>query len=133
MAKVITVGAYDSTYESYADFSGRGYVDTARTIGVTTAGLTKPDLAAPGVGVMGPDLYGGYQPFTGTSFATPLVSGSAALLMEWGIVKGNDAFLYGEKVKAFLRSGAKPIRGEEVYPNDRVGFGALCVADSIPR
>lgn len=131
-SKVITVGAYDSTYESYADFSGRGYVDTARTIGVTAAGLTKPDLAAPGVGVMGPDLYGGYQPFTGTSFATPLVSGSAALLMEWGIVKGNDAFLYGEKVKAFLRSGAKPIRGEEVYPNDRVGFGALCVADSIP-
>ena len=92
-SKVITVGAYDSTYESYADFSGRGYVDTARTIGVTAAGLTKPDLAAPGVGVMGPDLYGGYQPFTGTSFATPLVSGSAALLMEWGIVKGNDAFL----------------------------------------
>lgn len=131
-SKVITVGAYDSTYESYADFSGRGYVDTARTIGVTAAGLTKPDLAAPGVGVMGPDLYGGYQPFTGTSFATPLVSGSAALLMEWGIVKGNDAFLYGEKVKAFLRSGAKPIRGEEVYPNDRVGFGTLCVADSIP-
>ncbi len=83
-AKVITVGAYDSTYDSYADFSGRGYVDAARTIGVISAGLVKPDLAAPGVGILAPDLYGGYSSFTGTSFATPIVSGSAALLMEWG-------------------------------------------------
>ena len=83
-AKVITVGAYDSTYDSYADFSGRGYVDAARTIGVISAGLVKPDLAAPGVGILAPDLYGGYSSFTGTSFATPIVSGNAALLMEWG-------------------------------------------------
>ena len=131
-AKVITVGAYDSIYGSYADFSGRGYVDPGRTIGVVAAGLTKPDLVAPGVGIAAPDLYGGYQLFTGTSFAAPLVSGSAALLMEWGIVRENDVFLYGEKVKAYLRSGAKPIRGEISYPNDRVGFGALCVSQSLP-
>ena len=111
-AKVITVGAYDSTYDSYADFSGRGYVDAARTIGVISAGLVKPDLAAPGVGILAPDLYGGYSSFTGTSFATPIVSGSAALLMEWGIVRGNDVFLYGEKVKAYLRKGARALRGE---------------------
>lgn len=131
-SKVITVGAYDSTYNTYADFSGRGYVDRTRTIGVVMGGLTKPDLAAPGVGVLAPDIYGSYSPFTGTSFATPIVSGSAALLMEWGIVRGNDAFLYGEKVKAYLRAGARPLRGEEEYPNDRVGYGALCVSDSLP-
>lgn len=131
-AKVITVGAYDSTYDSYADFSGRGYVDPRRTIGVVAAGLTKPDLAAPGVGIMAPDLYSGYQPVTGTSFAAPLVTGAGALLMEWGIVRGNDIFLYGEKVKAYLRSGARPVRGEVSYPNDRVGFGALCVSQSLP-
>ena len=28
---------------------------------------------------------------------------------------------YGEKVKAYLRRGARPVRGEEVYPNPRVG------------
>ncbi len=132
-AKVITVGAYDSTYDSYADFSGRGYVDAARTIGVVSAGLVKPDLAAPGVGILAPDLYGGYAPFTGTSFATPIVSGAAALLMEWGIVRGNDPFLYGEKVKAYLRAGARPLRGEGEVPNDRVGFGAVCVEDSLPE
>ena len=131
-AKIITVGAYDSTYNSYADFSGRGYEGTERTIGVVTAGLVKPDLVAPGVNVPAPDLYGGYQPVTGTSFANPVVSGGAALLMEWGIIKGNDRFLYGEKIKAYLRRGARPIRGETVYPNNKVGFGALCIAKSLP-
>ncbi len=131
-AKVITVGAYDPIYDAYADFSGRGYVDPGRTIGVVTAGLVKPDLVAPGVDILAPDVYGGYTSVTGTSFATPIVSGSAALLMEWGIVQGNDSYLYGEKVKAYLRAGAQPLRGEEVYPNDRVGFGKVCVSASIP-
>ncbi len=131
-AKVITVGAYDDIYDSYADFSGRGYADAQRTVGVVTAGLVKPDLVAPGVDILAPDVYGGYSTFTGTSFATPIVTGSAALLMEWGIVRGNDPYLYGEKVKAYLRAGARPLRGETEYPNDRVGFGKLCVADSIP-
>ena len=88
-----------------------------------TAGFAKPDVVAPGVDVLAPNLYGGYTPVTGTSFATPIVAGAAALLMEWGIVRGNDVFLYGEKVKAYLRRGAQPIRGERVYPNQRVGWG----------
>ena len=132
-AKVITVGAYDPVYDTYADFSGRGYADSTRTIGVTAAGLTKPDLVAPGVNIQAPDVYGSFLPVTGTSFATPIVSGAAALLMEWGIVQGNDPFLYGEKIKAYLRKGARPLRGEREYPNDRVGYGRLCVADSLPQ
>ena len=132
-AKVITVGAYDQVYDTYADFSGRGYADSTRTIGVAAAGLTKPDLVAPGVNIQAPDVYGSFTPVTGTSFAAPIVSGAAALLMEWGIVQGNDPFLYGEKVKACLRKGARPLRGETEYPNDRVGYGKLCVADSFPE
>mgnify|MGYP004598890957 CR=1 FL=1 len=132
-AKVITVGAYDPVYDTYADFSGRGYADSTRTIGVAAAGLTKPDLVAPGVNILAPDVYGSFLPVTGTSFATPIVGGAAALLMEWGIVRGNDPFLYGEKVKAYLRKGARPLRGEREYPNDRVGYGKLCVAESFPN
>ncbi len=127
-AKVITVGAYNSQFDTYADFSGRGYADRERTVGVVTAGLSKPDLVAPGVELLAPDLYGGYTLVTGTSFATPIVTGSAALLMEWGIVRGNDPFLYGEKVKAYLRRGARPIRGESVYPNERVGAYGIIVS-----
>ena len=85
-------------------------------------------MAAPGVALLAARAGGGTDSYTGTSFATPMVSGAAALLMEWGIVQGNDPYLYGEKVKAFLRKGAKPIRGEESYPNNRVGDDGIIVS-----
>ena len=122
--RVVSVGAYNSRTLAYADFSGRGYV--------RAGGGSKPDLAAPGVKVEAPVPGGGRGAFTGTSFATPFVTGGAALLMEWGIVRGNDPYLYGEKVKAYLRRGAKPLLGFEEYPNAQVGYGALCVRDSLP-
>ena len=130
---VVTVGAYDPRYEAYADFSGRGYPEQEGMAARTADAFVKPDLAAPGVGVSAPDRDGGYTSVTGTSFAAPFVTGAAALLMQWGIVEGNDPYLYGEKVKAYLRKGAQPIRGETIYPNARVGYGALCIAESIPR
>ncbi len=122
--RVVTVGAYNALTFAYADFSGRGYTRGAN--------LVKPDIVAPGVDVTAAAIGGGYAQFTGTSFAVPFVTGGAALMMEWGIVKGNDPFLYGEKVKAYLRRGAKPLPGFTEYPNPQVGYGALCVRDSIP-
>ena len=130
---VTTVGAYDPVYEAYADFSGRGYLYQEQVNSRTSDAYVKPDLVAPGVGVIAPDRDGGYTPVTGTSFAAPFVTGAAALLMQWGIVLGNDPYLYGEKVKAYLRKGAKPIRGVAKYPDERVGYGALCIASSFPQ
>ena len=124
--RAITVGAYDSLTFSYADFSGRGPLTGE------SAGAVKPDIVAPGVNVSTVSVGGGIMEFSGTSFATPFVTGSAALLMEWGIVRGNDSYLYGEKVKAYLRRGAKPLPGFEEYPNEVVGYGALCTAQSFP-
>ena len=121
--RVISVGAYDSLTFAYADFSGRGGLE----------GESKPDLVAPGVDITAPTPSGIYQTFTGTSFATPFVSGAAALIMEWGIVRGNDPYLYGEKVKAYLRRGARPLPGFTEYPNPQVGYGALCLRDSLPE
>lgn len=115
---VITVAAYNALTFSYADFSGRGPAQIYEG-----ENANKPDLAAPGVRVMAPVAGGGYAEFTGTSFATPFVTGSAALLMEWGIVKGNDPYLYGEKVKAYLRRGARQIPGYERWPNGKLGYG----------
>ena len=113
-AKVITVGAYDSRLNAYADFSGRG---GERLF------YPKPDLVAPGVAITAPVPGGSYTSVTGTSFAAPFVTGSAALMMEWGIVRRNDPFLWGEKVKAYLRRGAQPLPGFEEYPNESVGWG----------
>ena len=122
--RAISVSAYDSLTFVYADFSGRG--------GIEGIPLGKPDLAAPGVNVLAPARDGGYLAFTGTSFATPFVTGGAALLMEWGIIRGNDPYLYGEKVKAYLRRGARELPGFTEYPNPQVGYGALCVRESLP-
>lgn len=130
-SKVITVGAYDASFEAYADFSGRGYPLQSIAGERVNQGSIKPDLAAPGVAINTIAPGGLPVQVSGTSFATPFVTGSAALLMEWGIVRGNDPFLYGEKVKAYLRKGARPLRGEANYPNARSGYGALCVADSL--
>lgn len=131
-SKVITVGAYDAVYDAYADFSGRGYPLQSVVGERVNQGSIKPDIAAPGVAINTIGPQGAFVQVSGTSFATPFVTGSAALLMEWGIVRGNDPYLYGEKIKAYLRKGAREIRGENVYPNERVGYGALCVEDSLP-
>ena len=122
-AQVITVGAYDAATDAYADFSGRG---------VTGNGLQKPDLVAPGVGIRTTAPDGQYQVQSGTSFATPFVTGAAALLMQYGITDGNDPYLYGEKVKAYLRRGAQPLPAFSEYPNPVVGYGKMCVEESLP-
>ncbi|MEI3322980.1 MAG: S8 family peptidase [Eubacterium sp.] len=124
-SKAITVGAYDSNRQTYADFSGRGFTRETNQI--------KPDIVAPGVDIISAAVGGGLSVKSGTSMATPFVSGAAALLMEWGIVNGNDKYLYGEKLKAYLIRGARKIDGFEKWPNPMMGWGALCIRSSIPR
>ena len=87
---------------------------------------------APGVGILAAAPGGGENSLSGTSMATPFVTGAAALLMEWGIVRGNDPFLYGEKMKAYLRRGARELPGFGKYPNREVGYGRLCLERSLP-
>lgn len=120
--RAITVGAYNAYTGSYAPFSGRGYTRDLRI---------KPEIVAPGVNINSCSPGGGYSIRSGTSMATPFVTGSAALLMGWGIVEGNDPYLYGEKLKAYLIDGAKPLRIESVYPNRTLGYGALCLENTF--
>lgn len=113
-SRVITVGAYNAATDAYADFSGRGSEE---------AGLQKPTLVAPGVDIETAAPDGRYVSQTGTSFATPFVTGAVALLMQYGLTDGNDPFLYGEKVKAYLQRGAQPLPAFREYPNPVVGYG----------
>ncbi len=136
--RAITVGAYDVSLRSYADFSGRGYVyryDGGRSDTVGGGQIVadvKPELMAPGVDITVPVPNGGYKKVSGTSFAAPFVTGAAALMMEWGIVRGNDRFLYGERLKALLVKGTQVLPGAPERPNSQAGWGTLCLRNSLP-
>ncbi len=115
--RAITVGGYNSNNYTIAPFSGRG--NTREVV------FSKPDVVAPAVNIRSASNTGGYDFFTGTSFAAPFVSGVAALLMEWGIVNKNDSQMYGERIKALIRRYA--IRDTtRQYPNREWGYGRLC-------
>ena len=120
--KVITVGAYDAAVNTIAPFSGRGFTRNDERV--------KPDLVAPGVNVLSSRSGGGVGRFSGTSMAAPFVAGSAAVMMEWGIVRGSDPMLYGQRIKAFLQKGAER-QAQLIYPNKMWGYGALCLRDTM--
>lgn len=122
-SRAITVGAYDSAQNSMTSFSGRGFTWNNQFI--------KPDLVAPGVNINSCAPGGGYERRSGTSMATPFVTGTASLLMQWGIIEKNDLFLYGEKLRAYLINGAQPLSGFLQYPNPQTGWGALCAFNAL--
>lgn len=119
---VISVGAYNESLLSVATFSGKGSYSTQ-----------KPDLVAPGVDILVANAGGGYRLISGTSFATPFVASAAANLMQWGITDGNDPFLFGARVKAYLINAAIPLPGNNQIPNPSEGWGRLCANASVPK
>ena len=121
-SSVISVSGYNSSLDVFAPFSGQGFSNTMHT---------KPDLCAPAVNILSTAPGGGYTIRTGTSMASPFVAGAAALLMQYGIVQGNDPFLYGEKLKAYLWKSARALPAFSEYPNEKVGWGALCVKNTF--
>ncbi|MFD9699775.1 S8 family peptidase [Lentzea sp. NPDC059081] len=119
----LTVGAVDHD-ERIAEFSSRG---------PTLAGTLKPDLTAPGVGIVaalhsdgriGPPVVDGYTSLDGTSMATPHVAGAAALLRQ------QHPELTGAELKARLAGSTTP--NTTLTPFDQ-GSGRVDVAKVIKQ
>ncbi|MEG2017369.1 MAG: S8 family peptidase [Clostridium sp.] len=122
VANVVTVGSYNYANYTISTFSGRG---NALLMPV------KPDIVSPGENIESTTPSGGFEPMSGTSMATPAVAGACALLMEFGIIKGNDPYLYGERLKYFLLKGANRTRVDIEYPDNSWGYGTLCLEKAL--
>lgn len=116
-AAPMTVGAYDDRDNSIYLRSGRGF---------TANGLIKPDFAAPGVEVYGAAPGGIFVTRSGTSAATAVAAGGVALMLEWGIVRGNYSTMSGIAIKNSLIQSAER-DAQRTYPDKAFGWGRLNV------
>jgi len=122
---VISVGSYNYITQTVSSFSGRGKIRLYEEF--------KPTLVAPGEGIRSAVPNNSFDTKSGTSMATPHVAGVVALMMEWGINKGNDPFLYGDRLKYYLIEGAIRNRSNIIYPDISWGYGEVCAYDSLRR
>jgi subtilisin family serine protease len=111
----IIATAYDTTNDSL-------YINASR--GFTRTGRIAPDLAAPGVNIIGPSQGNNYIKMSGTSIAAAHTAGVAAMVQEWGSVRGNAEHLDGLDIKNLLLRGAQRNRNIN-YPSKEWGYGTL--------
>lgn len=113
----ITTTAYNPVNNNLYQGASRGYsrIDTI-----------KPELAAPGVNIVGPDLNKGFTQISGTGAAAAHTTGITALILEWGVVRGNYPGIDTVEVKKFLIRGARR-NPSTTYPNRDWGYGILDV------
>lgn len=117
----ITISAYNPDNDSL-------FLDSSR--GFTRTGNPKPDLVAPGVNVIGPTLEQGFVPFSGTSVAVAHTAGIAAMLLEWGVVRGRLPKMNSVNAKKLLIRGARR-NVNLIYPNRDWGYGIIDVFGSF--
>lgn len=112
------------TVTAYNDADSSLYLNASR--GYSRIGIIKPEIAAPGVNVTGPNLQHGFTNFTGTSAAAAHTAGAVALILEWGIVRNNLVEINTVAVKKLIERGAR--RAADLnYPNRDWGYGILDV------
>lgn len=111
----ITVTAYNPEDDSLYLEAGRGY---------SSVSVITPQIAAPGVNIVGPTIEQGFAEFSGTSVAAAHAVGVAAMLLEWGVVKGNIPNMSSIEMKILLERGARRDNNQN-YPNREWGYGIL--------
>ena len=112
------------TTAAYNAYDNSLFLNSSR--GFTRTGQIKPDFAAPGVNVFGPNLRGGFTTATGTSVAAAITVGACAQMVEWGMRRTPPRIFNNSELKALFIRGADRSR-QELYPNREWGYGTLNV------
>jgi len=114
------------TAATYDNVSGAIYPNSSR--GFTRKGSVKPDITAPGVNLRGALATTSdrllFTRKSGSSVSASILAGAAALMLEWGIVKGNNLSMNTEIIKQLFIRGARR-KNEYIYPNEIWGWGIL--------
>ncbi len=97
---------------------------TPSSRGPTADGRIKPDICANSSNVYVARFSGGYYRGSGTSFATPLAAGAAALLVE------SDPTISSFDLISRLQSTARQV-GEIAYPNNEYGYGIVDIYAAV--
>lgn len=113
---IITVACYNQNNDNIVISSGTASLNNI---------INVLDLAAGGVNVqtIGANSTT-ISTVNGTSVSAAVVAGACALLLEWGIINGNDPNIYSQSIKYYLTGGTRK-RSGDVYPNPQWGFGIL--------
>ena len=112
---------YPITITAYNHVNNSIYYAASR--GLTRSGVLKPELAAPGVEIICPIANNKYGSLTGTGAAAAHATGITAMLLEWGIIKGNNTDIDGFDIKSMLIRGAK--RNPDDSINNIWGYGRI--------
>ena len=120
----ITVTAYDHTKNSIYIHASRGY---------SLSGRIKPDLAAPGVNILGASVSGRrLTRMSGTSVSAAHLAGAAAILLNWGVLNANYPYLNTPVLKSIFVRGAQR-NPALTYPNREFGYGTLDLFQTFLR
>ncbi|NFN94441.1 peptidase S8 [Clostridium botulinum] len=114
---IITAAAYNQNNNNIVNYSGMSFLDDY---------IDRVDIAAGGVNALTVAPNNKTKIVNGTSVAAAVVAGTCAILFEWGIIEGNDPYMYSQTIKTYLTRGTKKRPGD-TYPNPEWGYGILDV------
>lgn len=122
-----TIPFYPASYDSPSIIAVAASDQNDNPAGFSNFGANSVDIAAPGVGIVS-TLRGDYGSLSGTSMATPHVSGAAALLC------AENTYLTRTHLKSLLMSNADPLpQSWSTKPIASSGrLNVLCAMQNIP-
>ncbi len=119
--KSITTSFYNQNNNTIAAESGRGF---------TADNRVKPNLTTGGVMALTTGLNNETILLSGGSVAGAVLCGATLLLLEWGIILGNDPNIYGPTAISYFTRGTSK-RSGDIYPNPQWGYGILNLQGSF--